>query len=81
MKILLQFLSDNPKIDLYLYTHLSSSTAECLLKRLDLQSFFHPSRRRSCLDAYSEPLKHPTEVDFNTKRVIIVTNSHADYLQ
>ena len=37
--------------------------------------------RRSCNDSYSEQFKHPTELDFNTKRVIILTASKTDHLE
>jgi hypothetical protein len=80
LKIMLQSLSSNPKIDLYLYTHLSLPISQYILDNLCLARFFPQERRRSCSDVYSETLKHPTEIDFNTKRVIIVTTTSADHL-
>ena len=36
--------------------------------------------RRSSNDCYSEALKHPTEVDCNIKRVLILTGNREDHL-
>lgn len=81
MRNILHSLSENPKIKLFLYTTLNLKIAEVLLERLQLLNFFHAENRRSCNDCYSEPLKHPTEVDCNTKRVVIVTGSREDHLE
>lgn len=81
MRHLLQSLSENPKIKLFLYTTLNLKIAEAMLERLHLLNFFHAENRRSCSDCYNESLKHPTEVDCNTKRVVIVTGSREDHLE
>lgn len=81
MKNIMQLLADNPKVKLFLYTTLNLKIAEYILEKLCLSNFFIPINRRSCSDCYSEPLKHPTEVDYNTKRVIIVTGSKDDHLE
>lgn len=81
MKTLLQSLADNPKVKLFLYTTLNLKVAEVILERLHLINFFHVENRRSSSDCYNEPLKHPTEVDYNTKRVIILTGTREDHLE
>jgi uncharacterized membrane protein len=81
MKTLLQSLADNPQVKLFLYTTLNLKIAEVILERLHLINYFHVESRRSCNDCYSESLKHPTEVDCNTKRVIIVTGTREDHLE
>jgi hypothetical protein len=81
MKNILQSLADNPKIKLFLYTSLNLKIAEAILDRLHLSNFFNAESRRSCSDCYNESLKHPTEVDCNTKRVIIVTGTHKDHIE
>lgn len=79
MRAALQSLADNPRVRLFLYTTLDLRVAEKILQSLCLLSFFPPESRRSCSDGFSEPLKHPTEVDCNTKRVVIVTGSRCDH--
>lgn len=80
MRTLLQSLADNPKVKLFLYTTLNLKIAEVILERLHLSNFFTLENRRSCNDCYNEPMKHPTEVDYNTKRVIILTGTREDHL-
>lgn len=80
VKNLLQTLTDNPKVKLFLYTTLNLKVAQLILERLHLINFFHLENRRSCNDCYSEALKHPTEVDCNTKRVVILTGNREDHL-
>ena len=80
VKNLLQTLNDNPKVKLFLYTTLDLKVAQLILERLHLINFFRVENRRSCNDCYSEALKHPTEVDCNTKRVVILTGNRADHL-
>lgn len=46
-----------------------------------MTNYFSVYNRRSCNDEYNEQYKHPTEIDFNTKRVIIVTGSKNDHLE
>ncbi len=41
LKTLLQTLSDNPKVKLFLYTTLNLKIAEAVLERLHLLNFFH----------------------------------------
>lgn len=77
---ILQSLADNPKVKLFLYTTLDLKVAQLILEKLCLLNFFGVENRRSCSDRYSEPMKHPTEVDCNTKRVIILTGSCSDHL-
>ena len=81
LKTLLRSLKDNPGVELHLYTSLPLSLANQLLLHLGMGSIFHPYNRLSCLDLTCTGLKHPAEVDFNTKRVIIVTGNRKDHLQ
>lgn len=81
MQRLLKTLRDNPCVDLHLYTSLPLPLADQLITHLGLGGIFHPHNRLSCLDLTCRGLKHPTEVDFNTKRVIIVTGSRKDHLE
>jgi len=48
MRILLQSLADNPKIQLFLYTSLPLPAADDLLTKLCLNHFFPAEFRRSC---------------------------------
>jgi hypothetical protein len=41
LKTLLQNLTDNPKVKLFLYTTLNLKVAEAILERLHLLNFFH----------------------------------------
>lgn len=79
MKIMLQTLTENPKVKLFLYTTLELPAAEFIMEKLCISSFFSLENRRSCSDCYSQRFKHPTEVDYNTKRVIILTGSNMDH--
>jgi hypothetical protein len=48
IRILLQSLADNPKIQLFLYTTLPLPAADDLLTKLCLNHFFPKEFRRSC---------------------------------
>ena len=60
-----------------LYTALEPEVADCLLRRLDLAKYFRPESRIFP----SEHLKHPTEIDSNTKRIIILTATRKDHTE
>lgn len=74
----LQGLSQNGKIQLYLYTALPLEVAEFILRRGDILQYFPERFRHSCSGAVYG-VKHAVEVDANTARVIILTGSRRDH--
>jgi hypothetical protein len=70
----LQFLLENKKIVLFIYTRLNKNLSDHLLNLLEINQYFEPKNRRYCVAS-----KHPTKIDAHTKRVIIVTEDKRDH--
>lgn len=77
----METLTEQQQIQLFLYTTLPLEVAEIILSRVGLLKYFPESLRRSCEDLGCEPIQHPTEVDINTKRVVIMTGSKDGHLE
>ena len=67
-------------IELYLYTSLSKSFAESVLKKIGIDDIFPSDLRRYCEEEERQlnEKKHPTWIDHNTRRVIILTPNKED---
>jgi hypothetical protein len=74
----IESLLKTKKVELYLYTALEEEIADILLKRLGLAVYFKKDHRLYYAES-PEKMKHPTEVDSNIKRVVILTGSRQDH--
>jgi hypothetical protein len=77
----METLTENQKIQLFLYTTLPIQVVEIILSRQGLLKYFPESFRRSCKEITCGSIKHPIEVDIHTKRVVILTGSKDDHLE
>ena len=68
-------------IELFIYTTFSPEILTNILHKLRISEYFPSTHRKFCAFSHQDTKKHGVDIDGDTRRVIILTPSHEDYVE